>query len=405
VRNFSAQIGCRKGRNEYLNTFRRFGCRYVQLFAPADSIKINYLGIRPTMYPVETGEYKFKDNNKLRKRIWDVCLNTLRQCMHEHYEDCPWREQALYTMDSRNQMLAGYYAFKEYIFPRASLVLISKGVRQDGLLSLCFPAGIDYPIPSFSLMYFVEVKEYLDYSRDLTLAAELYPTLERLIKVFLSRIDATGSGLVLSFPGCWNFYEWSDGMSGKMIEDSPAFEAPLNAFLALGLQAMADISSVLGKKAEAERYKSAAESVADAVFRRFYNSKTKLFESYDNRQRGRYSVLTNSLCLLCGAAKNAETEHILRILASNGRDNCGFVTVPNTLSMNCFRFDALLSVDRDKYAPVILDEIDRDYGYMLDRGATSFWETIKGEADFNGAGSLCHGWSALPVYYYSILDA
>lgn len=40
--------------------------------------------------------------------------------------------------------------------------------------------------------------------------------------------------------------------------------------------------------------------------------------------------------------------------------------------------------------------------YMLDQGATSFWETIKGEEDFHCAGSLCHGWSALPVYYYRI---
>jgi len=40
---------------------------------------------------------------------------------------------------------------------------------------------------------------------------------------------------------------------------------------------------------------------------------------------------------------------------------------------------------------------------MLDRGATTFWETIKGADDFGGAGSLCHGWSALPIYYYEIL--
>lgn len=26
-----------------------------------------------------------------------------------------------------------------------------------------------------------------------------------------------------------------------------------------------------------------------------------------------------------------------------------------------------------------------------------------GESDFDGAGSLCHGWSAMPVYYYNIL--
>lgn len=37
---------------------------------------------------------------------------------------------------------------------------------------------------------------------------------------------------------------------------------------------------------------------------------------------------------------------------------------------------------------------------MLFEGATSFWETLNGSEDFKGAGSLCHGWSAIPVYLY-----
>jgi hypothetical protein len=77
--------------------------------------------------------------------------------------------------------------------------------------------------------------------------------------------------------------------------------------------------------------------------------------------------------------------------------------VPATLSMACFRYDALLKADKDRYTEVILEEIDRDCGYMLDSGATTFWETLKGEADFGGAGSLCHGWSAMAAYYYSTL--
>ena len=40
---------------------------------------------------------------------------------------------------------------------------------------------------------------------------------------------------------------------------------------------------------------------------------------------------------------------------------------------------------------------------MLDAGATTFWETEKGATDFDGAGSLCHGWSALPIYYLNVL--
>jgi hypothetical protein len=115
-------------------------------------------------------------------------------------------------------------------------------------------------------------------------------------------------------------------------------------------------------------------------------------------------VLTQSLAMLCGAAKGVDTSVMLQAMATNGKTEVGIDLVPNTLSMNAFRFDALLAVDKEKYAPVILNELDRDYLYMLRRGATTFWETIIGADDFADAGSLCHGWSALPVYYYEILD-
>jgi hypothetical protein len=44
--------------------------------------------------------------------------------------------------------------------------------------------------------------------------------------------------------------------------------------------------------------------------------------------------------------------------------------------------------------------LKRNFDPMILAGATSLWETGKGAADFDGAGSLCHAWSSLPVYYY-----
>ena len=73
--------------------------------------------------------------------------------------------------------------------------------------------------------------------------------------------------------------------------------------------------------------------------------------------------------------------------------------------MLCFKYDAMITVDRSKYAGIILDDIRTKYGKMLDEGATSFWETEDGAAAFGNAGSLCHGWSALPIYYYELLMA
>ena len=136
----------------------------------------------------------------------------------------------------------------------------------------------------------------------------------------------------------------------------------------------------------------------------FFNPETRLFESFDCIHRGEYTVLTQSLCLLCGAADGLDTSVMLRVMEANGPADTGLCVYPNTLSMNAFRFDALLALDRSRYAPLILAEIDREYLYMLREGATSFWETICGADDFGDAGSLCHGWSALPVYYYETLQ-
>ena len=93
------------------------------------------------------------------------------------------------------------------------------------------------------------------------------------------------------------------------------------------------------------------------------------------------------------AGKNSETEKPGAALAE-----C-------SLAMKAFKYDALLLCDKKRYKDVIVNEIRTDYKKMLEAGATSAWETAVGAADFNNAGSLCHGWNALPIYYYSLLFA
>ena len=63
----------------------------------------------------------------------------------------------------------------------------------------------------------------------------------------------------------------------------------------------------------------------------------------------------------------------------------------------------LLSYGGNQYKDYILSDIRVKYSRMLNQGATTFWETEKGAADFDNAGSLCHGWSAMPVFYLNEL--
>ncbi len=399
VRNFAVEVKGKAGDNRILNPMRRFGARYFQIFVYGGKAKVGYLGIRPTPYPMT--EKPFSTGNELRDRIYKTCINTLRHCMHDHYEDCPWREQALYVLDSRNQMLCGYHCFEETDFAKASLTLITQGMRPDNILDLCYPSGVVIAIPSFSLVFFTQMKEYLINTADKAFVREKYPILKTLISTFLNK-EREG-GLIENFygeGGYWNFYEWADTMEGRFNETERSIEAPLNAFLSLALGDLAYIARALGNIEDAEYYESEKKSINSALKKVFYNEEAKLFESFSDRQHGVYSVLTNSLCLLCGAAEGVDKSVIFEILSANGAGNSGLSVVPNTLSMNGFRFDALLEADEAVFAPVILSEIDREYGRMLDCGATTFWETSLGESDFENAGSLCHGWSALPVYYY-----
>ncbi len=401
VRNFAVTIKGKKGRNSLLNPLRRFGGRYFQAFVYGKGAKLNYLGIRPTPYPI--GEIPYSTGNILRDEIYKTCVNTLRHSMHEHYEDCPWREQALYTLDSRNQMLCGYYTFDKTDFAKASLELISHGMRPDGILSLNYPSGNVIAIPMFSLVYFIQMREYLEHTSDKEFLEEKYPMMESLLSTFLNKPKEMG--LIENFygeGGYWNFYEWSDTMSGRFNETERSLEVPLNAFLSLALESFAKISELLGKTEKARKYLAVKDEINEGI-KAFFDPETKLFRSFLGRYEDTYSVLTNSLALLCGAADGLDNEVIVKILLDNGAADTGLNVVPNTLSMNCFRFDGLLRLDREKYAPMIIDEIDREYLKMLKNGATTFWETALGDRDFDDAGSLCHGWSALPAYYYHIL--
>lgn len=385
---FSIEVTVGEGITEYTNYFRRLGCRYLEIWSE-DDLAIDYFSLKPCFYPLKKVKMKFEDSQW--QKIYDTSVRTLELCMHDHYEDCPWREQAFYAMDSRNQMLCGYYAFEEYRFARECLYLMSHGIREDGLLSMCAPSDKDLTIPSFVLHYFTSVYEYTKCSRDKTLAKELLPTLQKIMKVFTDRVK---DGLVPIFeePIYWNFYEWTDDMANDDCLNTPDLEVALNCLVSIALQNLQKMCDMLEVKAD---YQDIVEQLNKKIHATFYCGDTGLCVNRQGEER--YSELGNALAVLCGAVTEKEAEYICEQFVH------GEQMTKISLSMMCFKYDALLKVNKEKYKPFILEDLKTTYQMMLDAGATSFWETLLGEADFYNAGSLCHGWSAMPVYYLNIL--
>ena len=391
VRNFCVMYKAKSGKQQYLNPLLRFGCRYLQFYVHAPNITIDYAGIRPTNYPVEIKPYIA--SNILRQTIYDISVKTLRLCMHEYYEDCPWREQCLYNMDSRAQMLFGYYAFCEYKFARASLSLMQYGLRDDGLLDITFPTNFDFPIPSFTFMYPVQVFEYIDYSKDISLAEEIFYVLDSIFSHAIAKID--DNGLISQYPcTSWNFYEWKENYDGKNNYQKGFYDLILNCMLSYSLQHMAKICKILNK--DEKQYLVYSDILNCSINTVFFDNITGLYKSFIGQDL--YSELGNALAILCGAAKGKE-----ELIAEKLKKEESVMT-KTTLSMTIFKYEALRKVNESKYASYILNDIDKTFLFMVRNNATSFWETIKGEEDFSNAGSLCHGWSALPILYYNLLE-
>ena len=388
---FSVEYFAKEGKNNYTNCFRRLSSRYLQVFTKSP-IKINYIGICPVEYPVVAKKPNFK--SELRNKIYDISVRTLHYCMHEHYEDTPWREQALYTMDSRNEMLCTYYAFNDFKFARSNLVLISKGLRSDGLLSICYPSGRDIPIPFFSLIYAVQVYEYIKYSQDMTILKDAMPVLDTITQTFCSKIEE--NGLIATFPyPYWNFYEWSDGSAnGEQISRKAAdiythqYDLILNCAFLLNVMYYKKLLVMQNKEFDFDEQK-----MRNAIKKCFFVEEKGLFKANDV-SKPFYTALGNSFAVLCGVGDKTTAKNIL----------LDKEIVPITLSMSTFLYEALIKTDVNKYKKLIIDDIDRRYGAMLAQGATTFWETEEGPISLAHTGSLCHGWSAMPIYYYSLLN-
>lgn len=386
ARDFSVEYTAKAGKNEYTNYMLRFGARYLEVWCEEPVSDAN-ISILPQYFPVKVKNATLQD--ELDSRIYNLCVNTLKLSMMEHYVDCPWREQALYVYDSRNQMLAGYHAFsdKNAEYVKSNIKLISQDKREESaLLSICYPTGRSLAIPSFSLHYYTEVWEYFENVGDVSLLREIYPKLISIIEVFRANKK---DGLVCRFPGIenWNFYDWTEFVSASpRTAEEPVADSIINLLYINALDKLEKICEAIDERFP---YPNEADDVRARVFDAFFDREAGAFFFKDG---GDFTVLANSLALLTDTVKGDQASMLCEKMISGEMVEC-------TLSMKCFLYDALLKTD-DRYKDFVLAEIRKNYKYMLDNGATSAWETIKGAADFDGAGSLCHGWSAIPIYYY-----
>ena len=404
-RNFTDRLICHDGWNSIAFPFRRIGARYLQIHVfppdPAERTRIRYLGIQrfETALPPLTSFTAVPRG--MTDHLRETAARTLLMCMHDHYEDCPWREQSLYAYDSRNQMLFGYCLWGNYPFARASLDLLGKGMGDNGLLNMCAPNEPgSLKIILFSHVWISAVREYTLYSGDFSLFRKYRSQIQKMVHHILQKTDPD-TGLLLEPFGqdLWNFTEWVPGLEGvyrPSAKDVQRFSAPYNAYAAEALESCADLLQMDSTNSDEEEayLRKRILTLKQAVHQAFFIPAENLYASFVNPDR--------TLC----SERHLHTQYLMLSLEITPDPLKQAVFQASLQGHMPFSFSPLLYQMRalTEISPAsrkyVREYADSKFCAMLHCGATTFWEVEEGEKAFSKAGSLCHAWSSIHAWYY-----
>ncbi|OIN97053.1 hypothetical protein AUJ66_04495 [Candidatus Desantisbacteria bacterium CG1_02_38_46] len=390
------------GYQEHEQGFTWRGFRYIQLVFRncAKPVKLYGVTLNHYCYPVS---YRgaFKCSDPMLNRIWEVGRYTLQMCMHDSFEDCPWREQTQWWGDARVQGLVNYYAFGDTKLFKKGLRQIAESQlrRQDGLMQPFAPGGTHGSsihakmaiIPSFCLIWILSLYDYYFYTGDTEPVKKLYPNLKNLVEAFRSSLSERG----LTTLEHWQFIDWAP------IDAKPENTA-LNCFLCAGFMTAAKIARLNNDKPQAKEYEKMAAEMKDNINKYLWSEKKGLYadgirasaEDGSNKQSEVFSQQANCLAVLFDIAPKEKQEEIMNKIQTD--DKVVKITTPYFMF---YFLSALLHLNRHE---LVKDIIRTRWGEMIGKGATTFWEDFRGVANGNGGGSLCHAWSACPTAMLSM---
>ena len=393
-----------------LQRFERFewtAVRYAQVTvrnAP-QGLRIRHVGSTFTHYPAEP-RGRFECSDPLLTRLWDTGRYTLQLCMHDGWEDCPGREQRQWLGDATVEFLVGQAAFGPSVnaLNRQFLQHAAESQRPDGLTQMYAPGDHHTNgmlIPDWTLQWILNAEQHLLYTGEVDAIETVFPAIQRALAWFERQIGP--HDLVADLP-YWHFHDWAAvGRHGEA--------ATLNAVLVGALRAAATLARALESLRAARRYDALAQRIATALNARHWDGERGVYvDSVDpatGRRDQRVSQHANAALILWDVAPRERWASMVERITDPARlvftaappivpsgapfDAADKVVLANTFFSH-FVYRALCRAGRFDLVLALMRE---RYGRMLARGATTLWES------YDPTASLCHGFSATPVYQLS----
>jgi hypothetical protein len=393
-------------------------------------------------YPVEAVGH-FASSDETLNKIWEVAAYTVKLCMLDTYVDCPTYEQVYWVGDARNSALVNGVAFGAYALTDHCVRLAGQSLSPE--LKMVKPPHVEAmrthittshvvsgwfdEIPMWTFLWVWMAWEQYVNTGDKAALADYYADVDECLRrcvTFLSPRD------LFDIPDVWNLHDWAAQdleRDGEVIGNT--------AFMAQSLDYAAQMAEALGKPSDATEHRALAARLRDAINRygwseahqgyvdtvrdadgyAVYKARREALgvppDSYEvYLKKVRISEPTNTMVLRSNAVPPERYDAVMRFVlaAKEGKfvgSSPSMAVLGKTdevvpVGSPWFLFFTLETLFQEGYGEDALTILREQWNRMLEKGATSFWETFPG---FIGGGhwsrSLCHGWSAAPAYFLS----
>jgi alpha-L-rhamnosidase len=374
-----AGIGNREGSEEIYEPFWFRTFRYVRLEIETNEepLELLYANYRETGYPLDV-KAQFQCSDKELNILWDLSVRTLKRCMHETYEDCPYYEQLQYSMDSRLMMLFTYLVSADDRMSRRTIADYYRSRQSDGMLQSRYPSTQPQIIPSFALYWIDMLAEHYEYNKDHDLIVTYRPAMLQLLDWYHERLTPEGIVGVTS-NRYWTYFdwvtEWPFGAPPESI-DRPMYL--LSLMYAASLRKAANLLRVTGWNDAASELEKRADNVCNAVRHLAWSEENQLFRDLPDTEI--YSQHSQIMAVLAGVVAGEEAKRLME----------------RTLNLQKYRvslpYSYLLiqALKKTGLQHRIFDLWDR-WRVFLSQGLTTLPEMeVNPRSD-------CHAWSAVPL--------
>lgn len=330
------------------------------------------------------------DVPEMIRKINDVSVETLRECMQTVFEDGPKRDRRLWVGDLYLESLANRHSFRNFDLVKRCLYLFAGLTGDDGCI---VPNIFEHPEPHcyesmhllpYSLLFNSTLLEYLKDTQDYETAEDLWCVAVRQIEDALTFMNED----YLYDPelrSSWIFFDWRDGLD---------VTAPMQAAMIFALNQTYELAQMLGKEAEVKEWKTLEKNMIKAARKHMYDKTAGVVVSGSDRQ---VSVLSQAWMVKAGVLNEKEAQKALRSVMADSES-----VKPGSPYGTHYVIDAMVLCGMNDEARTYLVDY---WGGMVNKGADTFWEAYDPNDDyispynFHPLNSYCHAWSCTPVYF------